>query len=194
VIPFLGHSDATEHPEPNRIPVFTLGASRRSATPSSLYWPRGGRTAKGWAWHYGQERRSVFEPATGRLKSSFRESISRYRVSGNLVLRHRLGELLKSHAGSEVCAEVENGQGKEVSPVFGAGTVLLPDPRPGRSPGRKHPRPQVSSPAVARGERADRPVGLISGDSVQVNSIQYCQSCFRSVRFADCRSVSSSRA
>jgi hypothetical protein len=141
-----------------------------------------------------QERRSVFEPATGRLKSSFRESISRYRVSGNLVLRHRLGELLKSHAGSEVCAEVENGQGKEVSPVFGAGTVLLPDPRPGRSPGRKHPRPQVSSPAVARGERADRPVGLISGDSVQVNSIQYCQSCFRSVRFADCRSVSSSRA
>jgi hypothetical protein len=28
VIPFLGHSDATEHSEPNRIPVFTLGASR----------------------------------------------------------------------------------------------------------------------------------------------------------------------
>jgi hypothetical protein len=26
VIPFLGHSDATEHSEPNRIPVFTLGA------------------------------------------------------------------------------------------------------------------------------------------------------------------------
>jgi CheY-like chemotaxis protein len=28
----------------------------------------------------------------------------------NVVLRHRLGELLKSHAGWEVCAEVENGQ------------------------------------------------------------------------------------
>src|SRR5580704_14893925 len=41
---------------------------------------------------------------------------------------------------------------------------------------------------------ADRPVGLISGNGVQVNSIQYRQPCFRAVRFADCRSVSSSRA
>src|SRR5258708_2035617 len=41
---------------------------------------------------------------------------------------------------------------------------------------------------------ANRPVGLISGHSVQVNSIQYCQSCFRSVSFANRRRVSSSRA
>jgi hypothetical protein len=53
-------------------PVHTsIVVYRRSATPSSLYWPRRGRTAKGWAWHSGQERRRVSEPATGSLKPSF---------------------------------------------------------------------------------------------------------------------------
>jgi hypothetical protein len=75
-------------------PVYTsIVVYRRSATPSSLYWPRGGRTAKGWAWHPGQERRRVFEPATGSLKPSFgRESITRYGVS-RVCLPTRIAEI-----------------------------------------------------------------------------------------------------
>ena len=41
---------------------------------------------------------------------------------------------------------------------------------------------------------ANRPVGLINRDLVPVDSIQYRESCFRSVRFADRGGVSGSRA
>ena len=53
--------------------------------------------------------------------------------------------------------------------------------------------PQMFSRGVARGG-ANRPVGLITGDIVRVDPIQRRQPRFRSVRFANRRGVSSSRA
>ena len=132
----------------------------------------------------------VLRRVFARRLNTIRDNIASHSDAGSTIMQR----LEQSHQKASSLLSVKaNSDYYELPSPFQQELSYARGPRSDQSRGRKHPEPLVFSHPLQQ-VSANRPVGLISGDIIQVNRFQRCQARFGSLGFGYGRGISSSRA